>query len=120
MAKKTPKLTLLVGSSSTGLQPPRNLGQPGRALWDSVMDEYDIRDSAGIELLALAAQALDRAESCRAVIDEDGELLFSKAGPKEHPLLKAEISNRSFVARTLQRLGLNLEPIKPVGRPPGS
>jgi hypothetical protein len=35
------------------------------------------------------------------------------------PLLKAELANRAFAVRTLARLGLDLDPVKPVGRPPG-
>jgi hypothetical protein len=36
---------------------------------------------------------------------------------KEHPLLKHELAARAFVCRTLQRLGLDVEAIKPPGRP---
>jgi hypothetical protein len=31
--------------------------------------------------------------------------------------LKHELANRAFVVRTLARLGLNFETVKPVGRP---
>jgi hypothetical protein len=43
---------------------------------------------------------------------------FRVAGPRDHPLLKHELAARSFVVRTLQRLGLNMEAVKPTGRPP--
>jgi len=36
---------------------------------------------------------------------------------REHPGLKHELAARSFVVRTLARLGLDVEAIKPVGRP---
>jgi hypothetical protein len=32
--------------------------------------------------------------------------------------LREELAGRAFVARTLERLGLNVEAIKPMGRPP--
>jgi hypothetical protein len=70
-------------------------------------------------LLTLACQSLDRAESCRAEIDRDGEIIRSKTGTKEHPLLKHELAARAFVARTLHRLGLDVEPVRPIGRPAG-
>jgi hypothetical protein len=57
---------------------------------------------------------------CRDAIDRDGELIRGKAGAKEHPLLKHELAARAFVCRTLQRLGLDVEAIKPQGRPPGT
>jgi hypothetical protein len=81
----------------------------------------DISDAAGVELLCVACQALDRAESCREQIDEMGELgVVNGVAVKEHPLLRHEIANRSFVVKTLERLGLNAEAGKAVGRPPGS
>jgi hypothetical protein len=83
------------------------------------MVEYEVADAAGLEMLCSACAALDRAEACRATIDRDGEIIRSKAGPREHPLLKHELAARSFVVRTLTRLGLNFEPIKPPGRPAG-
>ena len=50
----------------------------------------------------------------------DGEITRTKAVLREHPALKHELSNRSFVVRTLARLGLDVEAVKPVGRPPGA
>jgi hypothetical protein len=101
----------------TGNKPIRKLGKPGTGLWRSVVDEYDISDAGGLEMLSLACQQLDRAEACRAAIDRDGEMIRGKNGMREHPLLRHELAARAFVTRTLQRLGLNVEAIKPVGRP---
>jgi len=70
-------------------------------------------------MLAQACGALDRAESCRAHISRDGEVLRSKAGVRANPLLRDELNNRAFVVKTLRQLGLDSEPIRTVGRPPG-
>ena len=84
------------------------------------MREYAICDAGGIELLLLACEATDRAASLREAIDRDGELISTRSGLKEHPGLKAELANRAFISRTLQRLGLDVEPVRPgVGRPGG-
>jgi hypothetical protein len=40
-------------------------------------------------------------------------------GAKAHPAIAAELAARSFVAKMLQKLGITLEPVKPIGRPPG-
>jgi hypothetical protein len=57
---------------------------------------------------------------CASQIDRDGELIPTRSGLKEHPGLKGELANRAFVSRTLQRLGLDVEPVRPdVGRPGG-
>ena len=115
---KKPPLTV-VEPDATGLQPPRPLGKYGGELWRRVQVEYGITDIGGIELLALAAQTLDRAEMLAERIIADGAVIYTKSGPKAHPAVKDELGCRSFVVRTLQRLGLNVEAIKPVGRPSG-
>lgn len=85
------------------------------------MVEYDICDAGGRELLALACQALDRAERLREQIDLDGEVIRTHGMVRNHPALKDELACRAFVARTLARLGLDVEPVRPtVGRPAGS
>jgi hypothetical protein len=109
----------LIDSSAAG--PPRPLGRVGAALWDRVCRDFDITDAAGIELLCLACQALDRAEACREQIDYHGEAAVNEAGYiRQNPLLRDELANRAFVSKTLERLGLNTEPVKSIGRPTGS
>jgi len=109
----------VVTADTPAAKPGVKLGKPGAALWRDVMTEYDITDCGGLALLTSACAALDRAEACRARIDADGEVIRGKTGLREHPLLKHELQSRSFVVRTLQRLGLNVESsIKAPGRPP--
>jgi len=100
-----------------GKNPPRPLGKAGTAMWSAVMREYEIADSGGIEILAQACAALDRAEALRTAIDRDGEIITVGGAPKDHPALKHELANRAFVVRAIQRLGLDVEAVKPVGRP---
>ena len=102
-------------------KPPRQLGDHGSLLWAAVNQEYQIADAGGVELLAQACAALDRAEQCADAIANDGVVVKQKNGPaREHPLIKAELANRSFVVRTLQKLGLDVEPVRAApGRPPG-
>ena len=109
----------LVTSTANGTQPPRKLGEQGMSLWATIMSEYDISDRGGIEILVQLCLALDRAEQCAEVITEDGPTISVKGIMREHPLLKCELANRAFVCRSLQRLGLNLEAVKPIGRPRG-
>jgi hypothetical protein len=115
MSRKPP-LTV-VESDLIGIKPPRPLGAPGMALWKRVMAAYRIDDEGGIELLAQACAALDRAEQLAARIAEDGPVIYSKIGPKAHPAVKDELACRAFICRTLQRLGLNVETVKTPGHP---
>jgi hypothetical protein len=119
MAKK-PKLSLVRPSLYPVPTPPRPLGQHGRQLWNSVHAEYEVVDAGGIEMLCLACASLDRAEQLKTAIDEDGPIIRSKAGVRDNPLLKHELAARAFTVRTLQKLGLNFEPVRAPGRPPGA
>jgi hypothetical protein len=119
MAKKPqPPLQLVPPLAQAGLEPPRILGEPGRKLWDRVVAEYDVNDAAGIEMLAQACVALDRAEMLKGEIESDGPVIRSRGQIKDHPALKHELAARAFVVRTLTRLGLNFEPLRASpGRP---
>jgi hypothetical protein len=84
-----------------------------------VISSYDFSERASLETLYQACAAADRAEKLRTLIDRDGEVVKTKFGLKDHPALKHEIACRSFIVRTLARLGLDLEPVQSVGRPMG-
>lgn len=99
-------------------QPPTDLQRTGRDLWSMVTAEYHFDDSGSLILLGEACRAADRAEQCAKVITRDGPLITSTNGTiKDHPLLKVELMQRSFVTRTLIRLGCIDPPRNPVGRP---
>jgi hypothetical protein len=120
MAKNPPSLKVVPAAGALGPEPARPLGQHGRGLWDRIMSEYRLEDSGGVEMLLQACQQLDEAEELREAVVRDGAVVMSRYGPKEHPALKLELACRSFVVRTLHRLGLDVEPIRSsVGRPPG-
>ena len=97
---------------STALKPPRKLGDLGSSLWQSIQSEYVISDAAGIELLTQCCEASDRIGCLAAKIDSDGAVIASKTGPRIHPAVKEELALRGFIVRTLQALGLNLEPVR--------
>jgi hypothetical protein len=107
----------VVAGETSDFSPPRPLGPQ---LWDRVQSEYRISDCGGIELLAQACAALDRAEGLAAVIAADGNVIHTRTGvPKTHPGIKDELACRAFVVRTLERLGVNVESVTPsAGRPP--
>ena len=72
-------------------------------------------------MLRQICAAADRAAECADVIERDGPMVKSKNGLRDQPLLKHELSARSFIVRSLHRLGLDIEPTHDgPGRPPGS
>jgi hypothetical protein len=103
--------------TTTSVSPPRKLGDLGLSLWQSIQDEYKIDDAAGRELLAQACECADRIGRLAEKIDADGEVIETENGPKVHPAIKEELAGRNFIVKTLQKLGLNLEPVRTVGRP---
>jgi hypothetical protein len=110
----------VVSSDFTPISPPRELGGSGRELWTALQKEFRIEDKGGIELLMAACESLDRAQALREAIRRDGEVLYnSRSGvPRPHPAIKLELELRAFVAKTLERLGVTQEPVRPnVGRP---
>jgi hypothetical protein len=120
---KTPTQPALsiVSPDATAGSPPRNLGQHGRKLWDEIQVAYGIADPGGIELLAQACGALDLVEALGEAIARDGAIVYGRAGPKAHPAVKDQIGARAFLVRTLEKLGVTTENIKPgPGRPPSN
>jgi hypothetical protein len=103
------------------VEPPGKLGAVGLSLWNDIVSTYEFADRASYETLFQACAAADRAAKLRDLIDRDGEVIRTKTtGLKDHPALRHEIACRSFVVRTLARLGLDLEPLRDgPGRPPG-
>ncbi len=116
MTERKPQLSL-VKPGSTRLAPPRKLGKIGQSLWQTIQSEYCISDSGGIELLMQVCGASDRLDSIGSRIASDGEVIRTKTGLRAHPLLREEVALRAFIARTIERLGLNVEAVKSVGRP---
>jgi hypothetical protein len=116
MTSRKSSLTL-INPAMTGVHPPRNLGHHGRKLWDQVQHEYAIQDIGGIELLAQICEALDTLSALRKRIAADGEVIQTRSGPRAHPALRDEVALRGFICRTLQRLGITQEVIRPIGRP---
>ena len=53
--------------------------------------------------LSLKLVAADRAATCAEHISAEGEVVNTRSGPREHPLLKTELANRAFAVRTLHR-----------------
>jgi hypothetical protein len=111
-----PRLSLV--AETDRLNPPAGLGEAGRALWIKVQREYVIDDIGGRAVLEQVCGAADRIETIKQAIAEDGPVLRSRSGGlKGHPCLQAELQNRALVIRGLEKLGLNVEPIRPHRHP---
>jgi hypothetical protein len=118
MAKK-PTFHVVSDPAALGTEPPRPLGQAGRSLWTRVQTEYAIGDCAGVEYLAQACEGLDLIEELAEQIRRDGAIVRVRGVPKAHPAMRDLLQAKAFVVRTLARLNLDMEAVKPMGRPAG-
>ena len=122
MPKKPPLAVVpAVGTVVTLAEPPATLGEPGLQLWRSIQAQYGICDAGGLAILEQVCGAADRIAQYSQIINEQGPVLMTKAGIREHPLVKAEIATRALIGRLISRLGLDIEALRPTpGRPPSS
>ncbi len=120
MPRKSPNLSV-VRLPEPKLPPaPAHLGPDGKKLWADIQTAYVITDPGGQALLRVACEATDRAERCRRLIDDQGELVMVRGQPRAHPALAAERDARAAIVRAIRNLNLDLEPLKARGRPSGS
>ena len=87
-------------------------------LWKAIVGERDIKGAANLAILQQAAKALDCAEQYATIIAQDGPVIQTKSGARDHPLIRHQISSRALCCRLLVRLGIVDTPKRPVGRPP--
>jgi Phage terminase, small subunit len=121
MSRKSQEpLTIVSGSAPTLADPPATLREAGATLWRSIMAEYAVSDSGGRAILEQACASADRAAECASIIAEQGAVISTKHGLKDHPLLRHETAARGLVGRLLTRLGLDVEPLRPTAGRPGS
>jgi hypothetical protein len=117
---KTPRKPslALVSSKTTTVSPPRKLGRTGMSLWTRILSDFTIDDAAGLELLAQAAEAADMLGKLNTAIAEDGPIVRGRNGMRANPLIREALGYKSFITRTLGRLGILSEPLRSPGRPP--
>jgi hypothetical protein len=76
--------------------------------------ELDIHDRA---LAHMAAEAKDRAESARVILERDGVIVTDRfAQPKAHPAVRIEAEARAAFARLIRQLDLDADPTPPPPR----
>jgi hypothetical protein len=111
-----PSLTLVAPDTSIPA-PPIQLGSSGLSLWQRIQSEYAIGDAGGLELLAQICAAADTVAALSAEIERDGPVIRTARGTKPNPCLRDLLNHRAFITRTMTKLGINVESVKPMGRP---
>jgi phage terminase small subunit len=102
-------------------KPPDHLSTAAKKLFESLKEEYGIKDAGGLEILKTGLEARDRFTGARVKINKDGLTITDRFGAeKPHPLLAAERDARAQWLAALKMLNLDIEPLRDgPGRPPG-
>jgi hypothetical protein len=102
------------------LRPLKHWPPATRKRVETLADEYNVTDPAGLVLLQSFGSAEAREAECRGAIEKQGVAITDKYGQtKNHPLLSIERDARAAKLAAIKALHFDLEPIKAVGRPAG-
>jgi len=85
---------------------PPGLGPRARRLWTDLHAKWDFRPDE-LEVLRLAAEAVDRACRAQALLAEEGLMLAGRYGPKEHPAAAVRTAAETSAARLLKQLAFD-------------
>ena len=91
-------------------KPPAHLEKTTAKWWKTVLEEYEL-EPHHVRLLTLAAEAWDRCQAARAVIDDKGMIYEDRfEQPKPRPEIAIERDSRIGFARLIRELALDVEP----------
>jgi phage terminase small subunit len=92
---------------------PRHLNATGARFWAEVCVDYELTEHDDLELLRLAAEALDRARQASRILRDEGLQIRDRFGvPHAHPMLSVEARSRSAavaIVKQIQQLHLALD-----------
>src|SRR5689334_3419004 len=103
---------------SSSLKPPKHLKAATRCWMEQVLAEYEFDACDGsFQKLVLAAEALERANQAREIIDREGLTILDFRGkPAPHPAAKIQHDFSALFSRLMREL--NLSETSPENRPP--
>lgn len=97
---------------------PMHLSPDAAGWWLQVMAEYDL-EPHHVRLLTLAAEAWQRGQQARAILDRDGLTYIDRFdAPKARPEVAVERDSRIAFARLLRELDLDLDGLPEAPRAP--
>jgi hypothetical protein len=88
-------------------RPPKDGLTPTSRAWLKAVNATHETDASALQLLLLAAHALDQTNAARAVIDREGATYLDRFGaPRTRPEVAVERDSRLAFLRILRQLGL--------------
>jgi hypothetical protein len=100
-------------------KPPPHLGKEGRAFWRRINSAYVLESPHEFELLAMAAESLDRRAEARKAIEQNGLFIAGRYQGTErvNPAYALEKQAQASFVKAIQALNLDVtedEPKRPV------
>jgi len=89
-------------------KPPRHLSKAAKKWWSGVMADYEVEDHA-VQTVTAAAEAWDRKEQARLILEKDGLTVECRDGVKTHPCVAVERDARLAYLRAVRELCLSAE-----------
>ena len=88
---------------------PKGFSPGAVRFWQAVVADYDVSDSAGLELLSQACACLTEIDELSEQIRKDGLTAKGYRGqPRPHPLLKAKAEARRQFLACIKTLRLDI------------
>jgi phage terminase small subunit len=85
---------------------PAHLSPTSKRWYLNITESYQL-DSHHLLILQLAAEAFDRVQQARVILESEGIILTTKSGTKPHPAVMVERDNRLAFARLVAQLQLD-------------
>ena len=84
---------------------PRHLNATGARFWREVCTDYALTEHDELELVRLAAEALDRARQAQRILRSEGLQVKDRFGvPHAHPMLNVEMRSRAAAASAIKQI----------------
>ena len=91
--------------SKPSTSPPPHLSARSKVFWRLMVNDYALDDPPARELLMRCCDSMDRADSARTILSEEGLTVTDRYGQvKPHPAAGLELQSRTAVARLLREL----------------
>jgi P27 family predicted phage terminase small subunit len=94
---------------------PKSLSVAARKIWKSIIEDFEVGDSAGLLLLSEALTAYDEVRKAEAILASQGTIVKDKWGQlKQHPANLNLRDARNLMLRCLKALNLDIAPASPL------
>jgi hypothetical protein len=86
---------------------PAGISKSAARWYRQTAQQFGLKTSGELGVLAEAARSLTRIEQCQAQLESDGLFVGGQRGLVSHPALRAEQQNRALFLQACRQLGVS-------------